>query len=263
VSTALAARDVSVTIGGARILSEVSVTVERGEWVTVIGPNGAGKTTLLRAFAGLLTFSGQVLVDGRAVLSSTRRQLARQMALVPQQPETPHELTVAEYVLLGRTPHIGYFATESRTDRLAAERAITRLGLRKFTSRQLGSLSGGELQRVVLGRALAQEAPILLLDEPTSALDLGRQQDALELLDELRRDSQLTVLSAMHDLSLAGQYADRLLLLDGGRVVAQGKPDAVLSEQVIAAHYDAKVRVIHENGAVFVLPRREGKRWVH
>lgn len=262
-SNALTAREVSVTIGGARILSEVSATVDRGEWVTVIGPNGAGKTTLLRAFAGLLTFAGHVLVEGQAVLSSTRRQLARQIALVPQHPQTPPELTVAEYVLLGRTPHIDYFATETRTDRLAAERAIARLGLRQFTNRLLGSLSGGELQRVVLARALAQEAPILLLDEPTSALDLGRQQDALELLDELRRDSALTVLSAMHDLSLAGQYADRLLLLDRGHVVAQGNPDAVLSEEVIAAHYDAKVRVIHENGAVFVLPRREEKRWVH
>ena len=262
-SNALAARDVSVTIGGARILSEVTATVDRGEWVTVIGPNGAGKTTLLRAFAGLLDFAGQVLVEGNAVLSTTRRQLARQIALVPQHPQTPHELTVAEYVLLGRTPHIGYFATETRIDRLAAERAIARLGLRQFTNRLLGSLSGGELQRAVLARALTQEAPILLLDEPTSALDLGRQQDALELLDELRRDSELTVLSAMHDLSLAGQYADRLLLLDGGRVVAQGNPDAVLSEEMIAAHYDARVRVIRENGAVFVLPRREGKRWVH
>ena len=262
-SSALEARDVSVTVGAARILSHVTAKVERGEWVAVIGPNGAGKTTLLRVFAGLLTFAGQVLVEGRAVQGSTRRQLARQIAMVPQQPRTPGQLTVAEYVLLGRTPHIGYFATETRTDRLAAERAMARLRLRQFTDRILGSLSGGELQRVVLARALAQEAPILLLDEPTSALDLGRQQDALELLDELRRDSELTVLSAMHDLSLAGQYADRLLLLDGGRLVAQGKPSVVLSEDVIAAHYDARVRVIRDNGAVFVLPRREGKRWVH
>jgi iron complex transport system ATP-binding protein len=263
VSTALEARDLTVTVDGARILTDVSATIRRGEWVTVIGPNGAGKTTFLRAFAGMLTFAGHVLVEGRPVMSSTRRQLARQIALVPQQPQTPHELTVAEYVLLGRTPHIGYFATETRSDRLAAERAIARLGLRQFTNRLLGSLSGGELQRVVLARALAQEAPILLLDEPTSALDLGRQQDALELLDDLRRDSELTVLSAMHDLSLAGQYADRLLLLDGGRLVAEGDPETVLSEAAIGAHYGAQVRVLHENGAVFVLPQRGEKRWVH
>jgi iron complex transport system ATP-binding protein len=262
-SVALEARGVSVTIGRSRILSDFSAKVERGEWIAVIGPNGAGKTTILRALAGLIAFSGQVLVEDRGVRSSTRRQLARQIALVPQQPQTPPELTVAEYVLLGRTPHIGYFATETRSDRLAAERAMARLSLRQFTDRSLGSLSGGELQRVVLARALAQEAPTLLLDEPTSALDLGRQQQALELIDGLRRDSELTVISAMHDLSLAGQYADRLLLLDGGRLVAQGNPGAVLSEEAIATHYGARVRVIRENGGVFVLPRREETRWEH
>jgi iron complex transport system ATP-binding protein len=263
VSAALEARGLSVTIGRDRILSDVSIAVARGEWVAVIGPNGAGKTTMLRALSGLRTFAGHVSVAGLDVASSHRRELARRIALVPQQPHIPAELTVAEYVLLGRTPHIGYFATETRSDRLAADRAIARLGLRPFTNRSLGSLSGGELQRVVLARALAQEAPILLLDEPTSALDLGRQQQALELVDGLRRDSELTVISAMHDLSLASQYADRLLLLDGGRVVTEGSADAVLSEDAIATHYGAQVRVIRENGRVFVLPRRRESRWAH
>jgi len=145
-----------------------------------------------------------------------------------------------------------------RADRLAAERAIARLALRPFAERSLGSLSGGELQRAVLARALAQEAPILLLDEPTSALDLGHQQQALELVDSLRTDDELTVISAMHDLSLAGQYADRLLLLDRGQVVAEGHAREVLSEASMAAYYGASVRVIHDNGGVFVLPRREG-----
>src|SRR5207247_6216369 len=138
---------------------------------------------------------------------------------VPQKPEIPSELTVAEYVLLGRTPHIGYLAGEGRADRLAAERAIERLALLPFVGRLLGSLSGGELQRVVLARALAQEAPVLALDEPTTALDLGRQQQVLELVDSLRCDGP-TVVSTMHDLTLAGQYAERLLLLDRGVVVA-------------------------------------------
>ena len=262
-TAALEAHDVSVTYGRARVLSQVSVTVEHGEWVALIGPNGAGKTTLLRALAGVATFAGRILVEGRSVLSSTRRELALVMALVPQQPQTPSELTVAEYILLGRTPHIGYFSSERRSDRLAAERAMARLSLRGFAERTLGSLSGGELQRVVLARALAQEAPILLLDEPTSALDLGRQQQALELIDSLRRDSELTVISAMHDLSLAGQYADRLVLLKDGRVVAQGTSDDVLSEETIAAHYEARIRVIRENGTVFVMPQREGMHWQH
>src|SRR5207248_2598660 len=157
------------------------------------------------------------------------RELARMIAFVPQNPETPPELTVGEYVLLGRTPHLGYLATEGRRDRQAATRALERLDLLPFAERGLGSLSGGELQRAVLARALAQEAPVLLLDEPTTSLDLGRQQQVLELVDSLRGDG-LTVVSTMHDLTLAGQYADRLVLLDRGMIVAEGEPDAVLSQ---------------------------------
>ena len=252
-------RELTVTLGRTQVVRQVSVRVERGEWVTLIGPNGAGKSTVLRAVAGLVSFAGTIELDEWAVMSSTRREIARQVALVPQDPEMPSELTVAEYVLLGRTPHMGYLASESRSDRLSAERAIARLTLRPFAERSLGSLSGGERQRVALARALAQDAPILLLDEPTSALDLGRQQQVLELVDTLRHDEGLTVISAMHDLSLAGQYADRLLLLDRGQIVAGGPASDVLSEESIAAYYGAKVRVIHENGDVFVLPRRDAR----
>ena len=262
-SHALEARGISITLGRQQVLSAVDLLAAAGEWVAVVGPNGAGKTSLLRALGGLIDYGGQVLLNGRDAVASSRRELARQIALVPQKPEIPHELTVAEYALLGRTPHIGYFATETRADRLAADRAIARLGLRPFTERTLGSLSGGELQRAVLARALAQEAQILLMDEPTSALDLGRQQQVLELVDELRRESALTVISTMHDLSLAGQYADRLLLLHGGRVVAEGSASDVLSEATIAAHYGAEVQVIRENGSVFVLPRRREVPWAH
>jgi iron complex transport system ATP-binding protein len=262
VSSALEARALSVSLNGARIIERLDLTVAGGEWVVIIGPNGAGKSTLLRALSGIIAFSGDVFVDGMASHNAARRELARRIALVPQQPHIPDQLTVAEYVLLGRTPHIGYFAGEGRADRLAAERAIARLGLRRLVTRTLGSLSGGELQRTVLARAFAQEAPILLLDEPTSALDLGRQQLALELVDHLRRQSGLTVVAAMHDLSLAGLYADRLLLMDSGRVVAQGSAREVLSESVIEAHYGAAVRIVHEDGGVYVLPRRREGRWV-
>jgi iron complex transport system ATP-binding protein len=249
-------RDVSVKLGANRVIGSLSASVESGEWVGLLGPNGAGKTTLLRAIAGLVSYSGSIAVEGRSIAASSRREVAKLIALVPQKPETPPELTVAEYVLLGRTPHIAYLATEGREDRLAAESAMRRLGMRAFAERPLGSLSGGELQRAVLARALAQQAPVLLLDEPTSALDLGRQQQALELVDELRCDHRLTVVSAMHDVSLAGQYADRLLLLDAGEVVADGAAVDVLSEERISALYGASVRIVRENGSVFVLPRR-------
>ncbi|MGP0052493.1 MAG: ABC transporter ATP-binding protein [Solirubrobacteraceae bacterium] len=253
---AVETRAVSVTLGSTLAVDRVSLTVEPGEWVALIGPNGSGKTSLLRALAGLVPATGTIRLQGRGEPLTRRRDLAKVVALVPQLPETPPALTVAEYVLLGRTPHIGYLGSEGHADRLAAAEAIDRLALTAFIHRPLGSLSGGERQRVVLARALAQAAPILLLDEPTSALDLGRQQDALELLDRLRRQHGLSVISALHDLSLAGQYADRLILLDRGRVLAVGRPDEVLTEATISACYHADIRILHDRGNVFVLPRR-------
>ena len=148
-------------------------------------------------------------------------------------------MTVAEYVLLGRTPHLGPLAKEGARDRDAAARALARLDLLPFADRRLGTLSGGEKQRVVVARALAQEARIVLLDEPTAALDIGHQQQALDLLDGLRAESGLTLVAAMHDLTLAAQYADRMVLLDAGRVVAEGRPHEVLTEALIAEHYGA------------------------
>jgi iron complex transport system ATP-binding protein len=248
-------RNVGVRFGTADALRDVSFAVEPREWVALIGPNGAGKTSALRSIVGLVEFDGEIEITGRSVRRLTRRELARLVAFVPQKPETPSELTVAEYTLLGRTPHISYLGSERREDRRAAERALERLDLRRFADRSLGSLSGGELQRAVLARALAQEAPILLLDEPTAALDLGRQQHVLELVDSLRSDG-LTVVSTMHDLTLAGQYADRLLLLDRGAVVAEGPAQDVLSTPNVSTYYGASVRVVRDEGAVFVLPLR-------
>jgi len=248
-------RDVDVDLGGAPTLRGVSFAVAAGEWVGLIGPNGAGKTTALRTLSGLVAYDGSITIDGEDARQLGRRELARRIAIVPQLPERPPELTVAEYVLLGRTPHLGYLAAEGAQDRALTARALDRLELARFAARALGSLSGGELQRAVLARALAQEAPILLLDEPTSALDLGRQQQALELVHSLRDDG-LTIVSAMHDLTLAGQYSDRLVLLDAGRVVDEGPAEHVLSETNIARFYGASVRVLEEDGAVFVLPHR-------
>lgn len=253
---ALRLAHVSVTLDRTDAVRDVSLEVARGEWIALIGANGAGKTTLLRAVAGLVRFRGEIAVEGAQVGVTGRRDLARRLALVPQIPHTPPGMTVGEYVLLGRTPHISYFATETRADRDAVQRALRQLALLRFAGRVLGSLSGGELQRVVLARALAQEAPILLLDEPTNALDLGRQQEVLELVERLRREVELTVVCTMHDLTLAGQYADRLGLLDLGRLVAVGAPAEILSEDVISAYYGAQVEVLHRPGGVYVLPRR-------
>ena len=253
----ISARSVSVELGGARVVDGVTLELARGEWVTLIGPNGAGKSTLLRAIAGLVSFDGAIELDGAPIGSLARREIGRRLAFVPQSPLLPPELTVREYVLLGRTPHIGTFAAESIRDLEAADQALELLELAGFAKRALRTLSGGEQQRAVLARALAQEAPLLLLDEPTTALDIGRQQQALELVADLRTRIGLTVLSAMHELTLATQYADRLVLLSAGELVAAGPPREILTEELIATHYRAAVRVFHdESGPVAVAPRR-------
>jgi iron complex transport system ATP-binding protein len=255
--TALAVDRVSVSFDSFRAVDDVSVEVPTGSWLGLIGPNGAGKTTLLRAVLGLVEHEGDIRLDGRDHRSLGRHDLSRQVALVPQAPEIPRGMTVAEYALLGRTPYISYLGTESDHDLDVVAGVLERLELATMAGRDLHTLSGGELQRVVLSRALAQEAPVLLLDEPTSALDVGHQQQVLELVEELRTDRGLTVVAAMHDLTLAGQYADHLLLLADGRHIAWGPPDEVLTEELIDTHYGASVRVLRDpDGGVVVVPRR-------
>ncbi len=255
--TDVALRDVSVTLDGVSVLDRVDLDVPTGSWTGLIGPNGAGMTTLLRAVAGLQPAAGDVAVGGVFLRQMDRRRLAREIAYVPQRPTIPEGMTVVDYVLLGRTPHISYLGVEGRRDRRVVGAVMDRLELTHLAERVLGSLSGGELQRGVLARALAQEASVLLFDEPTSALDVGHQQTVLELVDLLRVERMLTVLTAMHDLSLAGQFAERLVLLSGGRTVAAGPPASVLTADAIRRHYGAEVRVVtQEDGGVVVIPVR-------
>jgi iron complex transport system ATP-binding protein len=254
--SAIALDGVSVSLGGKVVVRDVHLQVEQGEWVALIGPNGAGKTTLLRAIAGLVRHDGAIALEGSPVAGLSRRERARRVAVVPQEPEIPPWLTVSEYVLLGRTPHLGPLAREGVHDGDAAARALVELDLYGLRDRTLGTLSGGERQRVVVARALAQEASIVLLDEPTAALDIGHQQQALEVLDELRVAGGLTLVAAMHDLTLAAQYADRVVLLDDGAVVADGRPEAVLTEELLGVHYGTTVRVVTVDERVAVLPRR-------
>ncbi|MGH8932488.1 MAG: ABC transporter ATP-binding protein [Egibacteraceae bacterium] len=248
---------VTVELGGRRVLDGIEFTVGRGEWLTVVGPNGAGKSTLLRYLAGLVHGGGELLVQGRSAVALRRREWARLIALVPQTPVIPASVTVAEYTLLGRTPHIPLFGVEGRRDLAAVHDALGHLDLLDMSQRVVSTLSGGERQRVLLARALAQDTPIMLLDEPTTALDVGHQQQVLELVDQLRAQHALTVVSTMHDLTLAGQYADRLLLLDHGRMVAHGKAADVLTEYNITRYYGARVRIIRDGGESVVVPYRE------
>ncbi len=247
----------SVSYGNANALDGITGAVGDGEWLGVIGPNGAGKTTLLNAIARLVPYSGRITVCGRPAAGLRRRELALLVAYVPQRPVLPPDMTVAEYVLLGRTAHIGYLHSETEADRRICQDVIDLMDLSRMTDRWLRAMSGGELQRVVLARALAQEAPVLLLDEPTSALDLGRRMDALELIDEVRRERGLTVLSAIHDLTLAGQFADRLLLLANGKIAASGPASEVLRDGILRQHFGNGVRVmLTEEGEIAVISHR-------
>jgi iron complex transport system ATP-binding protein len=254
---AIQLRRVSVDLDGRPVLRDLDLAVPGGARLGLIGPNGSGKTTLLRTIAGLVPHRGELRVGDAPPGGLSRRELARRIALVPQIPAVPAGMTVADYVLLGRTPYIPYLGTESRRDLAIVAQVLDQLDLGAFAARPLDSLSGGERQRAVLARALAQQAPVLLLDEPTTGLDVGHQQQVLELVDSLRQHLDLTVVSAMHDLTLAGQFADQLVLLDGGRVAAAGPAREVLTERVIGRHYHASVRVLEDpGGGIVVVPVR-------
>jgi iron complex transport system ATP-binding protein len=250
---------VGVAYDGRPVVRGVTLSVGSGEWLGLIGANGAGKTTLLRAVAGLVAHEGSVRIAGAPLAGMGRRQRAKSVAYVSQSPELPADMSVFDYVLLGRTPHIAYLAVESASDREHCRALLDRLGLAALRSRTLATLSGGERQRAVLARALAQEAPVLLMDEPTSALDVSHRVEALETVDALRRQWGLTVVSVLHDLTLAGQFADRLLLLSGGAVAALGAPEQVLEESTLGAAFGGAVRVIRtDDGELVIAPTRRG-----
>lgn len=256
--TAVEVRNLTVSRGGRVVVDAVSCAVGRGEWLAVVGPNGAGKTSLLLAMAGLLEADGRIEFHGSELKDLPVKQRARVVALVPQTPVIPPGMTVAAYVLLGRTAHLPNFGREGKADLDSVATVLQRLGLDRMHGRALSTLSGGERQRACIARALVQEAEVLLLDEPTVGLDLRHQLDVLDLVDDLRRERALTVLSTLHDLTLAAQYADHLLLLDAGRVAVSGTPDEVLTDAHLERHYGGRVRVIRDGDNVIVVPLRHG-----
>lgn len=243
-------RDVEVAYDGRKVLGPVSVEVGDGEWLGLIGPNGAGKTTLIKTAVGVTPHQGTVSFGDR------ERRRGLDVAWMPQRPHLPDEMGVTDYVMLGRTPHLGYLAAETKHDVETVYAALERLDLTDFARRPLGTLSGGEAQRAVLARALAQEAPVLLLDEPTASLDVGHAVEVLDVVDELRKDEGLTVVTAAHDLTLAGRYADRLLLISSGVIAAAGSPGEVLTESNLTAHYGAGIRIIEDRDGPIVVPMR-------
>jgi iron complex transport system ATP-binding protein len=225
----------------------VSVGVTRGEVVGVLGPNGSGKTTLVRCLMGFLPpKSGRVTLGGRDLAAWPRRALARQIAVVPQSMPTDFPLRVRELVLLGRVPHLAArgLGFESARDREATEAALAAASITELADRPLHQLSGGELRRAFVARALAQDTPFLLLDEPTSGLDLRHQLGILELLRRRARDGG-AILAVMHDLNLAAAHCDRVVVLQDGRVAADGPPGAALEPRILSDVYGVDLRAVN------------------
>jgi iron complex transport system ATP-binding protein len=235
---------VSLRYGPRRVIRQVSVQIEQGEFFVIIGPNGAGKTTLLKALSGLHPLSeGVIQIRQRSIEDYAKKELARTLAMVPQQIDANFPFTVAETVLMGRYPHLGLLAVEGKRDLELAEQAMEFTEVIDLAGRRLGQLSGGERQRVIIARAICQQSKILLLDEPTASLDPAHQLRIMDLMERLRLREQITIIMVSHDLNLAATYADRLLLLKDGKVEKIGSPREVLTGAQLSQSYGCTLLV--------------------
>jgi iron complex transport system ATP-binding protein len=254
-------RDLTLSYGERVALRDVSLSLAGGELLGVVGPNASGKTSLLRAVTNVVAPQrGEVRLYGSPVRRLSQRELARRVAVVPQNPSLPEAFTALEVVLMGRTPHLGLLQSEGRADWAAVRRALEETDALHLADRRIGELSGGERQRVLVARALAQESPLLLLDEPTAHLDVGHQAEVLELVQRLCYSEGKAVLAVVHDLTLAAQYCDRLAMLSEGRLVACGSPHEVLSPELLASVYNTRVWVFAHplSGRPVVTPAMDG-----
>src|SRR5512138_229374 len=253
--------NLTVSYGKRRVVRGASLRVASGEVLALIGPNGSGKSTLIRAVSGVIPIeSGTVEVDGRRLSELSTMERARYLAVVPQARNMPPAFSVYETVLLGRTPYLGWLGRAGEPDHARVRYALEHTQLASLADRLVGELSGGEQQLVLLGRALAQDTPVLLLDEPTTHLDLQHQEQLIHLVRELAVEHHLAVLMVLHDLNLASLYADRVSLLVEGEIQATGAPSEVLTEATLSRVYNVPVHVIPhpEYGNPLILP--DGKR---
>jgi len=245
------ATGLSVTMSGRQILHDINIQVKPGEWLALLGPNGSGKTTLLRALLGFQQFTGSVSMMGATIAGGPADELVN-IAYVPQRPELPAGMSVTEYVALGRARTDGW-GRESLSGRQVCERTMERLHLTELAERFVTELSGGEAQRAVLARALVQEPDVLLLDEPTSALDPQHRLLVLDLIRETAAGG-VTVVAAMHDITLAAMYADRAAVLDSGRLTLAGQAHSVVADPAFAQVFGGSIRVVVIDGLPVLLP---------
>ena len=231
-------QNVSLDYGGKPVLEGINFQAVPGEMVGLIGPNGSGKSTLIKALSRVISpRSGKIFLDSRDVSRIPRKELARLLGVVPQMPLLPSAFTAFEIVLMGRNPHLGLFQYEGPRELAITWQAMEKTATQMLAGRRVNELSGGEIQCLLIARVLAQETKVILLDEPTANLDIGRQGEIMDLIKKLCSEKNLTILAALHDLNLASQYCERLLLINNGRIHAEGTPKEVITSQNIGEVY--------------------------
>ena len=258
----LEVRSLSVHYGKVKALNQIDLTVAPGKILALVGPNGAGKSTLIRTISGILPIqAGEILYGGQNLLGLSQSKRARILAVVPQARQLGGAFTVEQTVMLGRTAYMSWLGNASEEDKKTVRWAMEQTGISELALRRNAELSGGEQQRVLLARALAQKTPILLLDEPTNHLDLQHQNHFLSLVVDLVRKENLAILMAMHDLNQVSTYADQVVFLMNGSTLAMGSPKEVLTLETIEAAYETRVEIIHhpKYETPLILPKRESK----
>jgi iron complex transport system ATP-binding protein len=256
--------NITLGYGKRTVLRDINLSVVPGEMVGIVGPNGSGKSTLIKGVCRLLTpKGGHVLINGHDVAQINRAELARLVAVVPQTPNLPDTYTAFEIVLMGRTPHLGMLRFEGGKDFDIAWRAMEMTRTQSIAERRMDEISGGEKQRLIIARALAQQPRLILMDEPTSHLDINYQIETLDFTKGLCRDQNMAAVAVLHDLNLAAQYCDRLVLLSEGRIYAEGSPEDVITAQNIKEVYGADVCIsphpINNLPVMFIMPG-DGRR---
>jgi iron-siderophore transport system ATP-binding protein len=260
-SARLRAENLSLGYGGAPVIADLSVEIADGAFTAIVGPNACGKSTLLRGLGRLLKPSGgQVILDGRDIAELHTKDVARRVGLTPQTSIAPDGITVADLVSRGRYPHQRVFRQWSSSDEKAVEAALSATGTTELAGRPVDELSGGQRQRVWVAMLLAQQTSLILLDEPTTFLDIAHQVELLELFTMLSRDEDRTVIAVLHDLNHANRYADQIIAMKSGRIIAKGTPGEVITPDLIEFVYGLACQIIAdpETGTPLVIPRASG-----